>query len=164
MKGLPLRRGAFHVDRAYLRIPSAPTGNPITMNNMNIIWANGDNWESLTEQTVTAQQITIMSENGTVRLIDLTNERQCRIPTFHQMANDHHWQELATIDITPCGAMTFTGRMFGEHWTTRIKLVAAGHHPDLATTPEGKTALAADWESPGHPDEPCVAAYCPHRT
>lgn len=65
------------------------------MTAIELIWKCGDSWRGLTDEIAGLDAITIVSENGTVRLFDLVNRRQKRVPLAHAMcptANGSRWK------------------------------------------------------------------------
>jgi hypothetical protein len=125
-----------------------------------VVWQVGDDWRPLSEELATADVVTVLSINGSCRLLDLAAGRQCRIPIAHRMMGDLTWQPLAGVIATPCGLITATGGPGGYHTTTRLRLVVAELEPDLAATPSGQAALAAPWTAPHHGPDPCSTPYC----
>lgn len=136
-----------------------------------VIWTDGDAWRPLTEEALDAGKVTVISLNGSARLLDLRpgHLRHRRVPLEggHTMAGDGDWRPLRTFQLSPCG---FTLTMPEGRWAagTPVRLVIAGLHPHWTTTAVGAATvdriLARTYDaSPGHPDQPCGAAYCPAR-
>lgn len=126
------------------------------------IWRTGDAWRRLECDLYVAGTATVLTRNGSVRLLDLRRHRQVRIPAEHHMLGDHQWHDLSGLEATPCGIHTTTsdGRW---HITTRIHLLVAGLDADLAATIEGRAALTDDWSAPDHGPDRCVTPYCVHQ-
>jgi hypothetical protein len=120
-----------------------------------VVWQSGDDWRVLSLELVSTGAVTVMSVNGTCRLLDLNSNRQCRIPTAHKMLGD-----LAGVIATPCGLVTSTGDPGGYHTTTPMRLAVTGLDPDLASSAAGRAALAAPWAAPRHGPDPCSTPYC----
>lgn len=126
---------------------------------VDIIWQTGDTWRGLTDDFVTAGVVSVLTENGTVRLVDFHQERQCRVPGTHAMAGDLMWQPLTSALATPCGLYTETSAG-AWHCTTRISVAVTGAHAGLATGPLGQHALTHAWSAPEHADRRCITPYC----
>lgn len=122
-------------------------------------------WADLTATVLERAAVTVVSESGTARLLDIANKRHDRVPLASRpLPLDGAWRPLRKIRVSPCGA-SILGTV---DWAmgTHIWLVLDGLVPGWATTPVGIKVVAAigRGEAPdvanGHPPERCHAAYC----
>lgn len=128
-----------------------------------LIWSNGDKWRSLTADiTAAGGTITVLTENGTIRLINIDNGWQKRIPgPSREMRKDNITFDLSSFDATPCGMRT--NSMDGSwHLTTPMLAVIKGEQVEFAQeifVMMGKNNKVH--YAPGHPSERCACAlYC----
>jgi hypothetical protein len=133
-----------------------------------IVWRNGDEWRNFTPELCRGVH-TIVTINGTSRILDIDNGTQRRVPLTdgHQMAGDGAVQSLGNVHAaSPCGVYTTT--VSGAwHATTPVVAVLAGDHPAWASGPDGQALLAEVSErghlAPQHPVDSCDLPYCPKR-
>ena len=129
-----------------------------------VIWCDGDRWRNLTDEAA-AGQVTVISTNGTTRFLDTQERRHGRmaIEGGHAMGSDGEWRPMESFDLTPCGVV-----IHGSALGTPLRLVLAGLVTGWMMTPLGQATVDAVIArripvSPGHPDAPCHALYCPQR-
>lgn len=134
------------------------------------MWRLGDAWRDLAPEVEAADgPVTVVSASGTARILSATGW-QVRVPLEggHVMARDLVRHPLARlVCATPCGVHT-TDYIGGWHQTTPLVLVLAGEHPRWLLTDVGRRVFPAVRSkrrpAPGHPEQPCGAAYCQLRT
>lgn len=123
------------------------------------VWQLGDPWRDLTNEIHNTGLVAVVTDSGTVHLIDVMGGRQCRLSATNPMPNDQRWRSLAHLEVTPCGAFTVTD--IGDwHLTTPLLAVINGHDP-AGITEDHLSRGAANMG--GHPPEACVGLYCPFR-
>ena len=129
------------------------------------LWQDGDPWRDLTEDVDAAGAVTVVSQNGTARLVDTAERLQLRLALEggHSMLGDAQWQPYRMLKLTPCGIV-----IHGDsYWArgTPLRLVLVGVLPRWMDSPHGRAAVEAliarrRPSSPNHPAKPCGAAYC----
>ena len=132
-----------------------------------IIWRDGDSWRDLSDEAVNAGQVTVVSENGTARLLDFNTGRQARIPLEggHRMSldstpKDLRWRPLVFSQLTPCGLSLW------KEMGSPVRLVLVGLHANWTVSSVGRDVVNAVMArrprtAPGHSPTRCRAAYCP---
>lgn len=129
------------------------------------MWKTGDMWRDLDHEfSCVSGAITVVTENGTSRVLHMGERWQMRVPLHgaHAMELDCVRQPLATIDVaTSCGLVT-TSR-YGWHATTPLIAVLVGAHGEWASSTEGAALIARQPSAPRHPARNCGAAYCVER-
>ena len=132
-----------------------------------VIWRDGDAWRDLAGDVRAAGAATVVSLQGTTRLVDVAGDRQLRLarPGGHRMDFDGEWVPLGHWALTPCGLVISAS----WHWAagSPVRLVLAGLVEDWPGTELGATVLEAvraglEPSAPGHPDLDCGAPYCPN--
>lgn len=130
-----------------------------------IIWTREQPWRSLTHELST-ETTTVVSFNGTSRVLCPTGEWQTRVPLLgaHTMHRDLQRMPLSEITFaSPCGVFAIGSSIDDWHVTTPILAVLRGEHPEWAGSPVGQRYLA-DLRALPHPDEHpahrCPVTYC----
>ena len=131
-----------------------------------LLWSYGDAWRNLTEE-VRNQVVTVMAENGTVRVLNLADGWQQRvpIPDRHSLHLDGTRHSLTAVTwASPCGISVTGAGHYAWHITTAVIAVVAGDHPHWATTPADLALLEIRHDPVaqhnGHPEAACPVTYC----
>lgn len=130
------------------------------------IWQAGDAWRELTKE-VRSMPVTVVTWNGTSRLIDLAAGWQQRIPLAggNALSLDRDRQALTAVEFaSPCGVRT--SNLLRWHVTSRVVAVLDGHHPMWAASDAGQALLTdsgANPQAPGHPAAVCPVHLCVRR-
>lgn len=129
------------------------------------IWTSDQPWRDLTQE-LAAQTTTVVSLNGTSRVLCPTGGWQMRVPLpgAHQMRRD--LQRLKLFEITfasACGAYVIGVGLSDWHATTPLLAVLRGEQHAWASTEEGRITvetLRGLSEPAGHPSQRCPLPYC----
>ena len=109
-----------------------------------LLWRHGDVWSDFTDE-FRSQVVTVVTENGTLRVLDIDEGWQQRVPLpgRHSLHLDGNRHELATVAFaSPCGIHT-TSSAHQWHVSTPVIAVVTGDHPRWTTTPAGLALLEA---------------------
>ena len=129
------------------------------------IWTRDQPWRNLTHELST-ETTTVVSFNGTSRVLCPTGEWQTRVPLLgaHTMYGDLQRMPLSEITFaSPCGVLAIGSSSDDWHVTTPILAVLHGENPEWASSPVGQRYVA-DLRALPHPDEHparrCPVTYC----
>ena len=161
-----IAHGAVTAPLRGLVIGVAVVAHDRRMSEQKVIWRDGDRWRNLTGEAVAAGQVTVISESGATRLLDIEQKRHGRmaIEGGHSMRFDGVWRPMGSFELTPCGVVIEQSGARG----TPVRLVLAGLVTDWLMTPLGSATVDAVIArrppvSPRHPEAPCKALYCLRR-
>lgn len=130
------------------------------------LWKLGDPWRDLQPEIVGAVElIAAVSEHGSIRLLDVANQVQIRMPGPHRGAlpNDLYGVDLASVAVaTPCGIVTWGRGRTSWGATTRLRALLAGPLVEITAAIDLPQLPESQW-AVGHPDGTCGAAYCVNR-
>lgn len=133
------------------------------------IWMIGDPWRDLRSELRAHRQATVITEHGTVHLLDLEAGVTTRVPGVvgNHLAGDFQIRRLLdVVTLTPCGLASACDPPDQSGWSTPLLLVVAGLD-DLPTdvTDElidrlGTIEPGGLPDATGHTAENCGALYC----
>lgn len=113
----------------------------------NPIWRPGDDWRILTDDVRDASEVSVLTRNGTVRLLDLPNRRQSRLPSGHQHGGGHSRTERLFMDAIWAMARSHL-EGGGISPLTHSTTSAFFEQLSASTKPDDADALSPSWSAP----------------